>query len=140
MKRAYVSLSILSMLVLALVLAGCEESIEEGVGNGYIEIHIDTADINSEKYYYYRGRNTSDNTYFSSESRTGAAIITNLGDFISPLLNAGNWECDVYELTQHYTSSEAPSSSIVTQQSLGNSALVERDATTRITIELVPLT
>ncbi len=128
------------MLVLALVLAGCEESIEEGVGNGYIEIHIDTADINSEKYYYYRGRNTSDNTYFSSESRTGAAIITNLGDFISPLLNAGNWECDVYELTQHYTSSEAPSSSIVTQQSLGNSALVERDATTRITIELVPLT
>jgi len=28
MKRAYVSLSILSMLVLALVLAGCEESIE----------------------------------------------------------------------------------------------------------------
>lgn len=91
MKRANVSLLLIGILALALVLvlSGCEVAVEEGPGNGYIEVHIDRMDIDQSKFYFYRVRNTSDNTTFSSESRTGAAIYTNLGDFISPLLNVG---------------------------------------------------
>lgn len=138
MKKAYVLL-VVCLVLFGFLFLGCEEVLEEeGAGNGYIEVHIDTADIASEKHYFYRGRNTSDDTYFSSESRTGAAIITNLGNFQSPLLNVGTWVCDVYELTEHYAGSEAPSSTIITRQSLGNSAIVVKDETTRITVQLAP--
>ncbi len=138
MKRAYVSLLLFSLSAFVFVLTGCEEIVDEGPGNGYIELHIDATDIDSEKHYYYRGLNTSDNTYFSSESRTGSAIITNLGNFQSPLLNTGTWSCDVYELTEQHAGSEVPDPAIVTRRSTGNEVTVVKDEITQITILLAP--
>lgn len=92
-----------TLLVLGLFLVGCEETVDPGAGNGYIELNFDTDDIVDSSYYLFMGENTTDNTSFRMNSIRGDVIKNfNSGNMVSPLLNVGDWDCDLYELEEDY--------------------------------------
>ncbi len=121
---------------MTLFLIGCEEEIDPGVGNGTIEFYIDPTDINDSYHYFYMGDNVTDSTYFRAASREGQLIKQNLGIYESPLLNAGTWECEVYELTQAYSGDDTPDSSIIVRSHLDIRVSFERDETKQVTVTL----
>ena len=124
------------VIAMTLFLIGCEEEIDPGAGNGTIEFYIDPADINDSNHYLYMGNNITDSTFFRVESREGQLIKQNLGIFKSPLLNAGTWECDVYELEQAYSGDNAPDESIIVKRHLDIRVSLERDETELVTVKL----
>lgn len=127
-----------TLLVLGLFLVGCEETVDPGAGNGYIELNFDINDIVDTNHYFFMGNNITDSTYFRIESRTGDAIKNrNSGNFLSPLLNVGEWDCDVYELSQAYSGDNPPDNSIIIRRHLNIQVTLERDETERVTVTLI---
>lgn len=133
MKRAYVSLSILSMLVLALVLAGCEESIENA-DTGLIEFTV--SDIRADHHYYFRGTHTTDDSNFAQASFTAFVLSGNSGEFTTGILNVGSWLCDVYELSESTGVVDTIDPTIITRKQENISVTITKDNTTEIEVTL----
>jgi len=85
------------MLLLLGVFIGCEEDtpLEEGT------ITFRITDIDSSKHYFFTGDSNLD-AHFRADSRKGDVLIITppltVGEFTSPVVQIGNWTCQVYEL------------------------------------------
>lgn len=83
------------MLLLLGVFIGCEEDIplEEGT------ITFRITDIDTSKHYFFTGDSNLD-AHFRADSRPGSFLIVlgTMGEFTSPVVQVGNWTCQVYEL------------------------------------------
>ncbi len=83
------------MLLLLGVFIGCEEDIplEEGT------ITFRITDIDTSKHYFFTGDSNLD-AHFLADSRPGSLLIVlgTTGEFTSPVVQVGNWTCQVYEL------------------------------------------
>ncbi|MGE4584823.1 MAG: hypothetical protein AB7C91_09245 [Sphaerochaeta sp.] len=122
-----------TILILGMLFTGCEQSVSEP-SNGTIELTIAPLDINEGYYYHFTGTNDSDGTSFAVQSIPGSTLKGNSGHFLSPLLNTGNWVCNVYELTQQIGAQSDPTPYIVRQE-LGISVSVLEDQTTAVNVE-----
>jgi len=127
------------MLLLLGVFIGCEEGVDPEAQVGYIELNFNVNGIVEANNYFFMGNNTTDSTYFRIESRTGDAIKNrNSGNFLSPLLNVGEWDCDLYELNQAYSADDPPDSTIILRSHLNIQVTLEPDETEQVTVTLTP--
>ena len=137
MRKTRLLVLLSTLLVLGLFLVGCEETVDPGAGNGYIELNFNVNGIVEANNYFFMGNNTTDSTYFRMVSRTGNDIKNkNSGYMVSPLLNVGDWECDLYELDQAYSGDDPPDSTIILRSHLNIKVTLEPDETEQVTVTL----
>lgn len=127
------------MLLLLGVFIGCEEGVDPEAQGGYIELNFNVNGIVEANNYFFMGNNTTDSTYFRMATRIGIDTKNrNSGYLVSPLLNVGEWDCDLYELNQAYSADDPPDSTIILRSHLNIQVTLEPDETEQVTVTLTP--
>jgi len=112
------------MLLLLGVFIGCEEDIplEEGT------ITFRITDIDSSKHYFFTGDSNLD-AHFRADSRPGSFLIVlgTTGEFTSPVVQVGNWTCQVYELNTSALSDDNITDDMIVRRATAISVTVTAD-------------
>lgn len=112
------------MLLLLGVFIGCEE--DTPLGEGTITFRI--TNIDTSKHYFFTGDSNLD-AHFRADSRPGSVLIVlgSRGEFTSPVVQVGNWNCQVYELYSSVSYDATITDDMVSRRATAISVIVTAD-------------